>query len=108
MWDKDLKFAREIAIHKDYPVLSLVVNDQKQLYSSGSDGTLRFFKNPLSDNDNDILSQSASENITALVICDNILYAGDERGNVTKWQNNQKTGHYEIMEEVKGMAIEGS
>lgn len=107
VWDKDLKFLRDITIHKDYPVNSLAVNDQKQLYSCGSDGTLRFFKSPLSNNDNDILAQSTSANITALVISDNILYSGDEKGNVTKWHNNQIAGQYDIMEEVKSMAVEG-
>lgn len=41
MWDRDLKFLREIPIHKEFPVLALVANSQNQLYSSGRDGSLR-------------------------------------------------------------------
>lgn len=107
VWDKDLKFGREIAIHKDFPVLSLVVNDHKQLYSSGRDGSLRYFRRPWSHDYNDIMLQTVMDDVTCLYIVDNILYSGDDKGIVTKWYHNQVGCQYNVLEEVRAMAVEG-
>lgn len=100
MWDKDLKFVREIPIHKDYPVLALTVNSQNQLYSSGRDGSLRFFRSPRRNNNNDILLQTVMDDVTTLFCVDNILYSGDDKGIVTKWYHNQVGCQYNTLEEV--------
>lgn len=107
MWDKDLKFGREIAIHKDYAVIAMVVNNHKQLYSCGRDGTLRFFRRPWSHDTNDTLLQTVMDDVTALTIYDDTLYSGDDKGIVTKWYHNQVGCQYNVMEEVKSLAVEG-
>lgn len=107
VWDKDLKFKREIPIHKDYAVIALVLNEQKQIYSSGRDGTLRFLHRPWSHDHNDIILQSVTEDVTALAICDDTLYSGDDKGIVSKWYHTQVASQYNVLEEVKSMAVEG-
>lgn len=106
VWTKDLKFSREIAIHKDYPVLALVVNSHKQLYSCGRDGSLRYFRRPWSHDHNDILLQTVMDDVTCLYVENDILYSGDDKGIITKWYHNQVGGQYNVTEEVKSMAVE--
>lgn len=108
MWDKDLKFSREIAIHKDFAVIALAVNDHKQIYSSGRDGTLRFFRRPWSHDHNDTLLQTVMDDVTSLFISDNTLFSGDDKGIVTKWYHNQVGCQYNALEEVLSLAVEGS
>lgn len=107
VWDKNLKFGREIAIHKDFPVLSLAVNTHKQLYSSGRDGSLRYYRRPWSHDYNDIMLQTVMDDVTVLHIVDNILYTGDDKGIVTKWYHNQVGCQYNVHEEVRALAVEG-
>lgn len=64
MWGKDLQFQREIPIHKDYPVLALVANLQNHVYSSGRDGSLRYFRVPWRNNNNDILLHAVAADVT--------------------------------------------
>lgn len=108
VWDKDLKFAREIAIHKEFPILALAINKQKQIFSSGRDGSLRHFKRPWSHDTNDIMLQTVADDVTCLHVADNILYSGDDKGIVTKWYHNQVGCQYNVMEEVRSMAVEGT
>lgn len=107
MWNKDLKFAREIVIHKDFPVLQLVVNDHNQIYSSGRDGSLRYFRRPWSHDHNDIMLQTVQDDVTSLFITKNTLYSGDDKGIATKWYHNQVGAQYNALEEIKSMAVEG-
>lgn len=108
VWDKDLKFGREIAIHKDFPVLALAVNTQKQIYSTGRDGSLRFFRRPWSHDTNEIIVQTVMDDVTCLHMSNNILYSGDDKGIVTKWYQHKVGCQYNVMEEVRSMAVEGN
>lgn len=64
MWGKDLLFQRDIPIHKEYAVLALVANLQNHVYSSGRDGSLRYFKVPWRYNTNDILLHAVAADVT--------------------------------------------
>lgn len=64
MWGKDLQFEREIPIHKGFEVLALVENAEKHIYSSGRDGSLRYFRVPWRTNNNDILLQAVAADVT--------------------------------------------
>lgn len=108
MWNKDLKFGREIPVHKDFAVIALAVNEHNQIYSSGRDGTLRFFRRPWSHDYNDTMLQTVMDDVTALTITDNTLYSGDDKGITTKWYHNQVGCQYNVLEEVRSMAVEGS
>lgn len=103
-----MKFTRENAVQKDYAIISMAVTDQKQLYTTGRDGTLRFYRRPWSHDTNDILLQTAMDDVTSLFVYDQILYSGDDKGIVTKWYHNQVGTQYNVMEEVKSMAVEGA
>lgn len=106
LWDKDLKFVREIPVHKDFPVIAIVVNGHKQLYSCGRDGSLRYFRRPWSHDNNDILLQTVMDDVTSLYIENDVLFSGDDKGIVTKWYHNQVGAQYNVAEEVKSMAVE--
>lgn len=106
MWTKDLKFSREIAIHKDFQVISLAANSHKQLYSCGRDGSLRYFRRPWSHDNNDILLQTVQDDVTSLYIANDVLFSGDDKGIVTKWYHNQVGAQYNVGEEVRGLAVE--
>lgn len=64
MWGKDLQFQRDIPIHKDYAVLALVANLQNHVYCSGRDGSLRYFRVPWRNNNNDILLHAVAADVT--------------------------------------------
>lgn len=67
MWGKDLQFQRDIPIHKEYAVLALVANLQNHVYSSGRDGSLRYFRVPWRTNNNDVVVQAVAADITGLI-----------------------------------------
>lgn len=64
MWGKELQFEREIPIHKGFEVLALIANVQDHVYSSGRDGSLRYFRVPWRANNNDVLVQAVAADIT--------------------------------------------
>lgn len=101
-----MKFGREIAIHKDFSVLCLAVNSHKQIYSSGRDGSLRYFRRPWSHDHNDTLLQTVMDDVTCLYIANDTLYSADDKGIVTKWYHNQVGAQYNVLEEVRSIAIE--
>lgn len=114
LWDKDLKFGRELFVHVNederFAVLCMVVNEHKQIYTSARDGTLRFFRRPWSHDHNDVMLHTVMDDVTAIALSrnTNTLYSGDDKGIVTKWYHNQVGCQYNVIEEVRGLAIEGS
>lgn len=64
MWGKDLQFQRDIPIHKDFAVLAFEANLQNHLYTSGRDGSLRYFRVPWRNNTNDVLVQAVAADVT--------------------------------------------
>lgn len=108
MWDKDFHLQRTIEIDKEYPIIALAVNSQNHLYSSGRDGTLRYFRIPWRVDKNDILLQTVDADVTALTVVENTLYTADDKGIVTKWYHNQIACQYNVYEEVRSMALEGT
>lgn len=84
-----MQFQRGIPIHKGFAVLGLVANSQDHIYSSGRDGSLRYFRQPWRKDDNDILSHTVAVDCTAIFCVGNMLYTGDDKGFVQKWYNNK-------------------
>lgn len=103
LWDKDLKFGRVLLVHKmedeHFPVLCMVVNEHKQVYTSARDGTLRFFRRPWSHDTNETLLQTVMDDVTAMALSrnTNTLYSGDDKGIVTKWYHNQVGCQYNVV-----------
>lgn len=103
LWDKDLKFGRVLLVHKNedehFPVLCMVVNEHKQIYTSARDGTLRFFRRPWSHDTNETMLQTVMDDVTAIALSrnTNTLYSGDDKGIVTKWYHNQVGCQYNVL-----------
>lgn len=109
-----MQFGRNLYDHKNedehFAVLCLVVNEHKQLYSSARDGTLRFFRRPWSHDTNDILLQTVMDDVTSMTLSrnTNTLYSGDDKGIITKWYHNQVGCQYNVLEEIRSLAVEGA
>lgn len=109
IWDQDLKLVRDIVIHKDY-VLDLAFNSKGELYSSSRDGTLKFLHLPLRNDQTEVLHETALDDLNALqcIQGEDIMFSGDDKGIVVKWYHRQVVGQYNVLKEVKSMAIENN
>lgn len=77
------------------------------LYSSSCDGKIKCFTNILQSDDFDLILENNNDEIITLVIdADDTLYTGDDKGVVIKWINNKITFKYNLVEEVRSMAVE--
>lgn len=108
VWGKDLQFQRDIPIHKDFAVLAFDANLQNHLYTSGRDGSLRYFRVPWRSNNNDVLVQAVAADVTALFCVGNLLYSGDDKGIINRWYNNRVSCQLNVMREVKSIAVDGN
>ncbi|XP_068629628.1 uncharacterized protein [Battus philenor] len=72
------------------------------LYSSSYDGGVRVW----SSNGSKVAElPSTGGDIGALYVCENQLISGDEGGNVVIYENNVEKAKYNVLEEVKDMAL---
>ncbi|KAJ6637963.1 hypothetical protein Bhyg_10694 [Pseudolycoriella hygida] len=108
VWGKDLQFQREIPIHKNFAVLAIVANLQNHIYTCGRDGSLRYFRVPWRNSNNDILLQAVATDVTALFCVGNLLYSGDDKGIIKRWYNNRISCQLNVKKEVKSVAVDGS
>lgn len=106
VWDSDLNLKKTLDMHESY-IYSIAFNKNGQLFTSSCDGYVKYINDPVNN-----------DHIEELVCCDDpiismycdgdFLYTGDEKGVVTKWQNNKMLFKYNIVEEVKSLAAEGT
>lgn len=106
IWNIDLQLSREIDAHESY-IYAMAVNTKGWLYSSSCDGTIKYFKRPLESSDATVLMRTEHDEIAALVcVGDDTMFSGDDKGVVIKWVDNKITFKYNIVEEVRSMAVE--
>lgn len=97
---------KTINAHDSY-IYAIAINSKGILYSSSCDGKIKCFSNiTQSDNFDLILENNNDEILTLFVDGDDTLYTGDDKGVVTKWVNNKIVFKYNIVEEVRTMAVE--
>lgn len=107
IWSPDLKFLREITVHRDY-ILALAATSKDVLYASSRDGTTRCFRTPLKNDHNEVILHTIADDVTQLVVANDVLYSGDDKGIVTKWYHNKVGSQYFVIEEVKSMIVENN
>lgn len=78
-----------------------------QLYTSSCDGHVKFIKDPANNDEIEELV-CCDDPIISMYSNEDLLYTGDEKGVVTKWKNNKMLFKYNIVEEVKSLAAEGT
>lgn len=105
IWSPDLKFVREITVHRDY-ILALAATSTNVLYASSRDGSTRCFSSPLENDHNEVILQTIADDITQLVVVNDVLFSGDDKGIVTKWYHNKVESQYNLLEEIKSMYVE--
>lgn len=106
LWDRDLKLIKDIPAHEAH-VYALAINGNGELYSSSCEGTIKYFKDPIKSNDGEVIFRAKNEEICSLFCSDDgILYSGDDKGIVTKFVDNKADVMYNLVEEIKSMAVE--
>lgn len=106
LWDKDLRLIKDIPAHEAH-VYALAINANGELYSSSCDGTLKYLKDPIKSNEGQVIYHANIGEICSLFCSDvGILYSGDDKGIVVKFVDNKVEATYNLVEEVKSMAVE--
>lgn len=108
LWDKDLTLIKDIPAHPDQ-VTALAMSENGELYSSGREGTIKYFKEPFKSSEGKEIFRAYKEGqeiVSLFCSDDGNLYAGDLSGIVTKFVNNQANATYKVGEEAKSMAVE--
>lgn len=108
IWNKTVELVKEIDAHESYIYTMVVDRDADRLYSSSSDGTIRFVQSPLTSNQTEVLMRTDHDEIGALFCCDGVLWSGDDKGVVIKWVDHKIVFKYNIVEEVRSMWVENS
>lgn len=105
MWDGNLQLVKDIPAHDSY-IYAICTNSKGVIYSSSCDGTIKYFENPLTSNESTVLMRTEHDEIISLICVDDVIYSGDDKGVVIKWIDNKIAFKYNIVEEVRSMAVE--
>lgn len=106
MWNDKLQLVKDINAHDSY-IYAICANSKGVIYSSSCDGTIKYFENPLTNSaEPNILMKTDYDEIISLICVDDVIYSGDDKGIVIKWIDNKITFKYNIVEEVRSMAVE--
>lgn len=98
-----MKLLRDIPAHASY-IYALALDSQGKLYSSCCDGTINLFEKPLESDDSKKLLE-CGDDLLSLVVDNDILYCGDDKGVVTTFENGKIKLRFNLVEEVKSLAV---
>lgn len=106
IWDTDLNLIKTLDSHEAY-IYAIVANSSGKIYSSSCDGLVKFMEAPF--NNENVKELLRCDDVIQSMYCDgDILYTGDDKGVVTKWENDKIFFKYNLVEEVKTLAANGS
>lgn len=83
----------------------MAIDSKGRLYSSGCEGTIKYFENPTESSEGKELLRCEDE-IESLCCDEEILYSGDNTGLVTMWVDKKIKFKFNLVEEVKSLAVE--
>ncbi|XP_055848824.1 uncharacterized protein LOC129913884 isoform X2 [Episyrphus balteatus] len=106
IWDSNLNLKKTLDMHESY-IYSIAFDKKGKLYSSSCDGCVKFINDPVNTEQIEELVR-CDDSINSMYCDGDILYTGDDKGVVTKWQDNKMLFKYNIVEEVKSLAAEGT
>lgn len=105
IWTKDLELLKEFAAHELY-IFTIGINSHGGLYTSSSDGTVKYFPNPIETNASEVIHHNEYDDIITIQCYDDgTVFMGDDKGVVSKLVDNQIQLQYNIVEEVKSLAV---
>lgn len=105
MWNDKLELVKEINAHESY-IYAICANSTGVIYTSSADGTIKYFENPLTDSDGNVLMKTDHDEIISLICVDDVIYSGDDKGIVIKWIDNKIAFKYNLVEEVRSLVVE--
>ncbi|XP_013109836.1 E3 ubiquitin-protein ligase TRAF7 [Stomoxys calcitrans] len=102
IWDGDLNLIKSIDAHESY-IYALAINSQGKVYSSSCDGCVKFMLPPYDK----VEELVRCDDVIQAMYCEgDVLYAGDDKGVVSNWENDKMLFKYNLVEEVKSLAAE--
>lgn len=105
IWSTDLQLIKDLHAH-DAHIYALAINEHGSLYTSGCEGTVRFFPDPLASDSYEIIQHNEYDAIITIQCYTNgIVYMGDDKGIVSKFVDNTVQLQYNIVEEVKSLEV---
>lgn len=105
IWNKDLQLIKDVPAH-DAHIYTIAINPNGWVYSSSCDGTTKCFPNLFQSIDGEIIYRNDHDETVSICCPDTeTVYLGDDKGVVSKFVNNQIFLHYNLVEEVKSMAV---
>uniref|UniRef100_A0A1L8E506 Putative myosin heavy chain kinase b n=1 Tax=Nyssomyia neivai TaxID=330878 RepID=A0A1L8E506_9DIPT len=106
IWDMDLISKREITAHEAL-IYAMTLDSRGRLFTSSTDGLVKIFENPRSVEFSQELMKSFDELLCVVAVGDDI-YTGDDQGVVTWFVDRKIKFMYNLVEEVKSLAVEGN
>lgn len=108
VWSKDLQLIKDVPAHAAH-IYAIAVNSKGWVYSSSCEGLVKCFKNILTSNEGEIVYRNDCDDIMS-ICCnyDDTIYFGDDKGVVSKVVDTNVELQYNLLEEVKSMAIDGT
>ncbi|XP_055380559.1 probable serine/threonine-protein kinase roco4 [Condylostylus longicornis] len=107
IWDQDLNLKKDLIHHFGAYIYAIAVNYKGKLYSASNDGLVKFVENPLETTEGQNLMQS-DEAVQCLYCDGDFLYTGDDIGVVTQWENDRILLKFNLVEEIKSLAVESN
>ncbi|GAB0096532.1 uncharacterized protein DMENIID0001_120560 [Sergentomyia squamirostris] len=106
VWDMDLVLKREITAHEAL-IYAMTLDSRGRLFTSSTDGLVKYFENPRSVEFSLELLKSFDELLCVIAVGEDI-YTGDDQGVVTWFKDRKIKFMYNLVEEVKSLAVEGN
>lgn len=101
-----MNLKREFQAHEAY-IYAMAINENSgKLYTSSCDGTIKYYLDPLGNDMGTVLVRVEDE-IESLYCVGDLLYSGDDKGVAVAWENDKIKFKYNLIEEVRSLAIEG-
>ncbi|XP_055384495.1 uncharacterized protein LOC129614120 [Condylostylus longicornis] len=108
VWDDNLNLKRNINLFDaDKYVFSLCVDVNGRLYAAGSNGIVKVVPSPLSSDESKDIYKCAENPVQILFCHGESVWAGDGLGILLHFENYKKIQQYEMVEEIKSLAVEG-
>lgn len=107
VWSKDLTLTKEIAVHEGW-IYAMAVDSRGRIYTSSSDGTIRYLPNPLQSDEVKELLKCGDDIESLFVDSKDNLYSGDDKGIVTMWVDHRMKFKFNLVEEVRSLVIQNN
>ncbi|KAJ4433668.1 myosin heavy chain kinase D [Periplaneta americana] len=105
IWNTDLKLETQFQAHESaiYHIAAL----KDTLYSCSNDGTIQAWSLDTYKHKKTLIKYTEEE-VLRLYIVDGKLYAGNDKGILTIWENDAMINQYNLVEEIRDFGVDGA